>query len=163
MKLIKTGFSIIAILFFGSMAKSQYTAYPMVSTGYYYQSQNFGELGGKVLFIKKDELAFRVGASALMGATHGKFTIIPKIQGDVLFNFRENIDVHQGFYYLVGAESTLHNFTPHIGISVLGVVDFTTGYGFSYHNHIYNKELKGVKFGVTFNVPLVLFDQNKKS
>lgn len=163
MKLIKTGFSIIAILFFCSIAKSQYTAYPMVSAGYYYQSQNFGELGGKVLFIKKDELAFRVGASALMGATHGKFTIIPKIQGDVLFNFRENIDVHQGFYYLVGAESMFNNFTSHIGISVLGVIDFMVGYGFSYHNRIYDREFRGLRFGVTFNIPLVLFDKNKKS
>ena len=104
-----------------------------------------------------------MGASALMGTTHGKFTIIPKIQGDVLFNFRENVDVHQGFYYLVGAESTLHNFTPHIGISVLGIVDFMAGYGFSYHNRIHDKELKGLRFGVAFNIPLVLFDKNKKS
>ena len=163
MKLIKTGFSIIVILFFCAIVKAQYTAHPMVSTGYYYQNQNFGELGGKVLFIKKDELAFRVGASALMGTTHGKFKIIPKIQGDVLFNFRENVDVHQGFYYLVGAESTLHNFTPHIGISVLGIVDFMAGYGFSYHNRIHDKELKGLRFGVAFNIPLVLFDKNKKS
>ncbi len=163
MKLIKTGFSIIVILFFCAIVKAQYTAHPMVSTGYYYQNQNFGELGGKVLFIKKDELAFRVGASALMGAIHGKFTIIPKIQGDVLFNFRENVDVHQGFYYLVGVESTLYNFTPHIGISVLGIVDFMAGYGFSYHNRIHDKELKELRFGVAFNIPLVLFDKNKKS
>ena len=81
---MKFSFSIVAILFFCSMIRAQYTAHPMVSAGYYYQNQNFGELGGKILFIKKDELAFRVGASALMGTTHGKFTIIPKIQGDVL-------------------------------------------------------------------------------
>lgn len=147
------------ILIFSNF-KAQYTTYPMISVGYSYQNQSFGEIGGKVLFIKKDEIAYRIGGSALMGSTHGKFSIMPKIQGDILFNFRENVDIHQGFYYIAGAETTTKNFAPYIGINALGILDFTGGYAFSYQNQtLHGKEMKGLRLGITLNIPLVMFQK----
>ena len=142
------------------LGNAQYTTYPMLSIGYSYQNQSFGEIGGKVLFIKKDEVAFRTGASALLGSTEGKFAIVPKIQGDIFFNFRKNVDVHHGFYYIAGIESTTKHFAPYLGISVLGLFDFTGGYGFSYANQtLHGKELKGLRLGVTLNLPLSVFEK----
>lgn len=147
------------ILIFANF-KAQHTIYPMLSVGYTYQNQNFGEVGGKILFLKKDEIAYRIGGSALIGSTHGKFSIMPKIQGDILFNFRENVDIHQGFYYITGAETTTKYFAPYIGISALGILDFTAGYGFNYPNQTLNdKTLKGIKFGISLNIPLVVFQK----
>lgn len=140
--------------------KAQHTIYPMLSVGYAYQNQNFGEVGGKLLFVKKDEILFRVGASALLGSANKEFAIMPKIQGDILFNFRENVDIHQGFYYIAGAETTTKNFAPYIGINALGILDFTGGYAFSYPNQTLNsKEMKGLRLSITLNIPLVMFEK----
>lgn len=139
---------------------AQYTAHPKISVGYAYQKQSFGEVGGKLLFLKKDEMAYRVGGSALLGSANGKMVVEPKIQADILFNFRENVDIHQGFYYIIGAESTTKNFAPYAGVSALGVLDFTGGYAFSYSNKTLNgKELKGLRLAVTLNIPFSVFQK----
>lgn len=146
-------------LFLGFFStKAQYTTHTLINVGYHYQNQSFAEIGGKLLFLKKDELIFRVGGAALLGSTNGKLAIIPKIQGDVLFNFRENVDISQGFYYLIGAETTTKNFGPYIGINALGVIDLVGGYTFSYPNQTLNgKELKGLNLGLKINIPLSVF------
>lgn len=154
-------FKLIVTLFFfsfTSLLKSQYTTHSMISAGYVYQNQSFGEVGGKLLFIKKDEIAYRIGASALLGASNGKFAILPKVQGDIMFNFRKNVDIYHGFYYLAGVESTSKYVSPYIGINVLGILDFKSGYAFSYRNKPLNdKELKGINFGIVLNIPLSVF------
>lgn len=137
---------------------AQYTAHPKISVGYAYHKQSFGEVGSKILFLKKDEIAYRLGGSALLGSANGKWVIEPKIQADILFNFRENVDVHQGFYYIIGAESTTKYFAPYAGVSALGVLDFTGGYAFSYSNKTLNgKEFKGLKLTISLNIPLITF------
>ena len=73
-KLKKSKWSLfLAFLFSSSLAHAQNTSYTMISAGYAYQNQSFGEIGGKLFIAQKDtdNVAFRVGASALMGATNG--------------------------------------------------------------------------------------------
>lgn len=150
--------SVLIFFCFASIIKAQYTNYPMLNVGYVYQNQSFGEFGGKVLLIKKDEVAFRLGASALLGNVYHKFTILPKAQADVLFNFRKNVDVHQGFYYVAGVETTTKYFSPYVGISALGILDFMGGYAISYPNqYLHGKELKGVNLSISLNLPLDIF------
>ena len=83
----------LAFLFSFSLSHAQNTSYTMISAGYAYQNQSFGEVGGKLFIAQKDtdNVAFRVSASALMGATNGKFAIMPKVQGDILFNPRKEV------------------------------------------------------------------------
>lgn len=148
-------------LFLGTFSiKAQYTTHTLANAGYHYQNQSFAEIGGKLLFLKKDEFIFRIGGAALLGSTNNKFVIIPRIQGDILFNFRENVDISQGFYYLIGLESTTKNFSPYAGINILGVIDVTGGYAFSYPNQKVNgKELKGLNFGIKINIPTSVFNK----
>lgn len=144
----------------GVSLNAQYTVHPKISLGYDYHTQSFGEVGGKILFLKKDEIAYRLGGAALLGSANGKMAILPKLQADILFNFRENVDVHQGFYYMVGAESSTKHFAPYVGISALGVLDFTGGYAFSYPSQTLNgKEIKGLKLGISLNIPLSVFEK----
>jgi len=148
------------LLCFATMAKAQLTFYPMLHAGYTYQSQSFGEVGMRLLFLDNDEVLYRIGAAAMMGETHGKFAAIPKAQAEVLFNFDRSSNFFHPWYFLVGAETTNKYFAPKAGISILGIIDFTAGYGFSYKNKLLNgKELKGFNFNFALNIPLVVFDK----
>ena len=81
-----------------------------------------------------------------------------RLQGDVLLNFNENTTLQHGNYFLLGAEVTNKYVAPKAGISLLGIVDFTGGYAFNFGNKFVNgKELKGVNFNVSINIPLVVF------
>ena len=52
----------VLFLLFGFLnLKAQYTSHPMITIGYHYQNQSFGEVGGKILFLKEDNIAFRIG------------------------------------------------------------------------------------------------------
>lgn len=155
--MIKQIISVFALFLF-SFIKAQYTAHPMLGVSYIYQNQNFTEVGGKVLFLKEDNIAYRIGGGAVMGSTKGNFVIMPKIQMDVLYSFQENVGLSHGYYYLLGAESTNKYLSPYLGISVLGLLDFKGGYGISYSSRgIYGKELKGLNFSISLNIPFSIF------
>ena len=147
---------LLAFLFGSSFIHAQNTSFTMISVGYAYQNQSFGEVGGKILFTQKDtdNVAFRVGASALVGATNSKFAIMPKVHGDILFNPRKEVYVAHAYYYMAGVEATTKYFAPYLGISLFGLFDITGGYAFSYPNQtLHGKEMKGFRLGVTFNIP----------
>ena len=80
---------IILLVAFCSLAKSQMTMHKFITAGYTYQNQSFGEVGGKLLFLKNDDVLFRVGASAMMGSANNKFAIMPKVSADFLLNSRK--------------------------------------------------------------------------
>ena len=157
----------LAFLFSSSLTHAQNTSYTMISAGYTYQNQSFGEVGGKLFIAQKDtdNVAFRVGTSVLMGATNGKFAIMPKVHGDILFNPRKEVYVAHAYYYMAGVEATTKYFAPYLGISLLGLFDITAGYAFSYPNQtLHGKELKGFRLGITFNMPTELFkNSNQKT
>ena len=157
----------LAFLFSSSLTHAQNTSYTMISAGYTYQNQSFGEVGGKLFIAQKntDNVAFRVGTSVLMGATNGKFAIMPKVHGDILFNPRKEVYVAHAYYYMAGVEATTKYFAPYLGISLLGLFDITGGYAFSYPNQtLHGKELKGFRLGITFNMPTELFkNSNQKT
>ncbi|CAA7195373.1 hypothetical protein [Chryseobacterium potabilaquae] len=158
-------FTITIIVFFisTSIVKAQYTMHKMLNVGYVYQNQTFGEVGGKLLFLKNDDVIYRAGISALMGSTHSEFAIMPKLQADVLLNFEKNVDFYHSYYFLVGAEGTNKYIAPKVGISLFGIVDLTGGYAFSLGEAKLNgKELKGLNINFTLNVPLVFLHDKFK-
>lgn len=162
MKFIKNIFTFFVLLFV-LKSKAQYTMHPMIFVGYEYQNQSFGELGARFLFLKNDHILYRISASGLLGVVHSKFAVLPKVQGDVLLNFNENTTLQHGNYFLLGAEVTNKYVAPKAGISVLGILDFTGGYAFNFGNQTLNeKTLKRLQFNVSVNIPLVIFNKNKK-
>ncbi|WP_407405702.1 hypothetical protein [Chryseobacterium sp.] len=135
-----------------SFAKAQLTVHKLVNVGYVYQNQSFGEVGGKLLFLKNDDMIYRLGASALMGSTHSKYAIMPKIQADILLNFEKNVDFYHSYYFLAGVEGTNKYVAPKIGVSLFGILDLTGGYAFPISN-LNGKELKGLNINFTLNIP----------
>lgn len=135
-----------------SFVKAQLTVHKLVNVGYVYQNQSFGEVGGKLLFLKTDDVIYRLGASALIGSTHSEFAIMPKIQADILLNFEKNVDFYHSYYFLAGVEGTNKYVAPKIGVSLFGILDLTGGYAFPISN-LNGKELKGLNINFTLNIP----------
>jgi len=146
--------AILSIFFLSTLAKAQYTMHKMISVGYTYQNQSFGELGGKLLFLKNDDVIYRLGASALMGTANSKFAIMPKLQADVLLNFQKDVDFYHSYYFLVGAEGTNKYIAPKIGVTLFGILDLTGGYAFPIAD-LNGKEMKGLNVNFTLNIPTV--------
>lgn len=154
MKNIFLAFCTLFLISFSTAAKAQLTMHKMVTAGYVYQNQSFGELGGKLLFLKKDDVIFRVGASALLGATNGQFAIMPKANADFLINFERNVDFYHSYYFVAGVEGTRKYIAPKVGFTLFGILDLTGGYAFPLGNAtLHGKELKGLNINFTLNVP----------
>jgi len=152
----RTAFAILSLFFLSTLVKAQLTMHKMISVGYTYQNQSFGELGGKLLFLKNDDVIYRLGGSALMGVADSKFAIMPKLQADVLLNFEKNVDFYHSYYFLVGAEGTNKYIAPKIGVTLFGMLDLTGGYAFPIGDTRLNgKEMKGLNINFTLNIPTV--------
>ena len=150
-------FALFLMLSSINFLNAQLTMHKMIHAGYVYQNQSFGEVGGRLLFLKNDDLIYRIGASALMGVSNSEFAILPKVQGDILINFEKNVDLYHAYYFLAGAEVTTKYAAPKIGATLFGIVDLTAGYAFSLDKKgINGKELKGLNLNFTVNIPLVL-------
>ncbi|MEY8761534.1 hypothetical protein [Chryseobacterium tongliaoense] len=148
--------TILSLFLLSTAAKAQYTMHKMINVGYVYQNQSFGEVGGKLLFLKNDDVIYRLGGSALMGSADSKFAIMPKLQADVLLNFEKNVDFYHSYYFLIGAEGTNKYVAPKVGVSLFGLLDLTAGYAFSVGNAELNgKKLKGMNVNFTLNIPTV--------
>jgi hypothetical protein len=148
--------TIFSVFFLSIFAKAQYTMHKMISVGYTYQNQSFGEVGGKLLFLKNDDVIYRLGGSALIGSANSKFAIMPKLSADVLLNFEKNVDFYHSYYFLIGAEGTNKYVAPKIGVTLFGILDLTGGYAFPIGDSgINGKELKGLNINFTLNVPTV--------
>ncbi|AZA78340.1 hypothetical protein EG347_12875 [Chryseobacterium sp. G0186] len=152
----RTAITIFSLFLLSTLVKAQYTMHKMISVGYTYQNQSFGEVGGKLLFLKNDDVIYRLGGSALMGVADSKFAIMPKLQADVLLNFEKNVDFYHSYYFLVGAESTNKYIAPKIGVTLFGMLDLTGGYAFPIGDTRLNgKEMKGLNINFTLNIPTV--------
>ena len=90
----RTVVAALSLFLLSTLVKAQYTMHKMISVGYTYQNQSFGEVGGKLLFLKNDDVIYRLGGSAMMGSVDSKFAIMPKLQADVLLNFEKNVDFY---------------------------------------------------------------------
>lgn len=148
--------AILTVFFLSSFAKAQLTVHKMLTFGYTYQNQSFGEVGGKLLFLKNDDVIYRLGGSALMGSANSKFAIMPKVSADVLLNFQKNVDFYHSYYFLIGAEGTNKYVAPKVGFTLFGMLDLTGGYAFPIGDTgINGKELKGLNINFTLNIPTV--------
>lgn len=161
---MKKGIIFVAFIL-GFKGNAQLTTHHMIFVGYQYQNQSFGEVGYRLLFLKKDDILYRISGSGLMGSVNSKFTIVPKIQADLLLNFNKNTNLQHGYYFLAGTEITPKYIAPKVGISALGIIDITAGYGFQLGNNTLNdKILKGINLNFTVNIPLVVFSKaNEKN
>lgn len=146
--------TILSVFFLSIFTQAQYTMHKMLTVGYTYQNQSFGEVGGKLLFLKNDDVIYRLGASALMGSTHSEFAIMPKLQADVLLNFQKDVDFYHSYYLIIGAEGTNKYVAPKIGVTLFGILDLTGGYAFPISN-LNGKEMKGLNVNFTLNIPTV--------
>ena len=160
----KLVFSTLLFLMFFGITKAQLTVHKMVHAGYVYQNQSFAEVGGRLLFLQTDDVVYRLGVAGMMGSVNGKFAIMPKVQGDILFNFERNVDFYHAYYFLVGAEATPKYVAPKLGATLFGIVDLSGGYAFPIDkNGIKGKELKGLNFNITLNLPLVMLHDLTKN
>lgn len=159
----KYRFFLLVLLFLGVSAKSQFTMHKLVSVGYVYQNQSFGEIGGKLLFLNNDDMLYRIGASAMMGSVNSQFAIMPKIQGDVLLNFEKGVDLYHSYYFLAGAEATTKYIAPKVGFSLFGLMDLAAGYAFSLGgNGLNGKEMIGFNLNFTLNMPIPMLQDYLK-
>ena len=160
---MRSALIIFSLFITGFLAKAQYTVHKMINVGYVYQNQSFGEVGGKLMFLKNDDVIYRLGASALMGSAHSEFAIMPKLQADVLLNFQKDVDFYHSYYFIVGAEGTNKYVAPKVGLSLFGIVDLTGGYAFPIAaSRLNGKELKGLNINFTLNIPTVaIYDMFK--
>lgn len=148
--------AVLSLFLLSTLAKAQYTMHKMITVGYTYQNQSFGEVGGKLLFLKNDDVIYRLGGSALMGVADSKFAIMPKLQADVLLNFEKNVDFYHSYYFLAGVEGTNKYIAPKIGVTLFGMLDLTGGYAFPIGDTRLNgKEMKGLNVNFTLNIPTV--------
>ncbi len=153
---VRAAITILLVFFLSLFAKAQYTMHKMINVGYVYQNQNFGEIGGRLLFLKNDDVIYRLGGSALMGSTNSQFAIMPKLQADVLLNFEKNVDFYHSYYFLAGVEGTNKYVAPKIGVSLFGILDLTGGYAFAMGNTGLNgKKMEGININFTLNIPTV--------
>ena len=135
---------------------AKFTVFKMVHVVYVYQTQSFGEVGGRLLFLNNDDVIYRLGAAAMMGSANSEFAVLPKVQGDILLNFERNVDIYHSYYFLAGAEVTTKYVAPKIGVSLFGLLDLSGGYAFSFDKSgINGKELKGLNINFTLNIPIV--------
>ncbi len=152
----RTAVAVLSVFLLSTVVKAQYTMHKMISVGYAYQNQSFGELGGKLLFLKNDDVIYRLGGSALMGVADSRFAIMPKLQADVLLNFEKNVDFYHSYYFLAGVEGTTKYIAPKIGVTLFGMLDLTGGYAFPIGDTRLNgKEMKGLNINFTLNIPTV--------
>lgn len=152
----RTAVTILSLFLLSTLVKAQYTMHKMITVGYTYQNQSFGEVGGKLLFLKNDDVIYRLGGSALMGSADSKFAIMPKLSADVLINFQKDVDFYHSYYFLVGAEGTNKYVAPKIGVTLFGMLDLTGGYAFPIGDTRLNgKEMKGLNINFTLNIPTV--------
>ncbi|MBN9311470.1 MAG: hypothetical protein BGO40_03845 [Chryseobacterium sp. 39-10] len=159
----KYRFFLLVLLFLGVSAKSQFTMHKLVSVGYVYQNQSFGEIGGKLLFLNNDDVLYRIGASAVMGSVNSQLGIMPKIQGDVLLNFEKGVDLYHSYYFLAGAEATTKYIAPKVGFSLFGLMDLAAGYAFSLGgNGLNGKEMNGFNLNFTLNMPIPMLQDYLK-
>ncbi|MBD8083611.1 hypothetical protein [Chryseobacterium caseinilyticum] len=160
---MRSAITVFFIFMTGIFAQAQYTVHKMINVGYVYQNQSFGEVGGKLMFLKNDDVIYRLGASALMGSANSKFAIMPKLQADVLLNFQKDVDFYHSYYFILGAEGTNKYVAPKVGFSLFGIVDLTGGYAFTVADARLNgKEMKGLNINFTLNIPTVaIYDMFK--
>ncbi|QIG89827.1 hypothetical protein G6R40_09200 [Chryseobacterium sp. POL2] len=159
LKAIILTLTIVCITQISTSLKAQSTTHTLLNIGYAYQNQSFADVGLKFLFLKNDDVLYRVGASALMGSTNNDFAIMPKLQADILLNFQKDVDLFHSHYFLIGAEATSKYIAPKVGVSLLGIIDLTAGYGFGFSGQDLNgKSLKGFNLNFGINLPFVMIN-----
>lgn len=155
---MKKFFKITAFIFslFAFVPKVESQVYPVAYAGFEHQNQGFANIGGRLL-IEGNIAAYRVGAGVLMGATKSKFSLIPKIDADIILNsgVRNHSATPTGI--LIGGEATNYFIAPRAGLTFFGLLDLTAGYGFNYKDKSFRgRTFEGPNLNASLNIPLQL-------
>lgn len=158
---------IIIILLFCINARSQevefqdFTAYYLFNVGYTYQNLNFVEAGLNTYLVQPNNNIIDLGATVNLGASDGNLIAIPEAQIGYIWNIKNSIidpyssNFNAAFWVVRTSVSPWH-VTPEIGISLVDLIDLSVGYGFEFNQHKH-VDLDGLKLGVSFRLPFLLF------
>lgn len=139
--------------------KSNTTTHFLIHTGYSNLNGNYFKLGPEFYFISDNGNAIDLSLTANMAYFKNQFVVVPEVGIGYLFNtknpfskanpYREYINAS---FYTVRMNASPWNFTPEIGLTLLGIVETNIGYSFEYKKHKYTS-FDGIKFGLTFHIP----------
>lgn len=139
-----------------------FTTYYLLNLGYTYQGINYFEGGGNIYFVQPNNNIIDIGATVNLSYIKDKVIPIPEIQMGYLFNSKGSMidpyskEINSAFWAVRTSISPWH-ITPEIGITILSLIDITTGYGFSFREHK-NVMLDGFKIGVSMRFPFLLLE-----
>lgn len=130
------------------------TPYFLFNVGYTYQSNHYLNAGIDSYWVRPNNDILNIG----MGADVGKH-IIPKAYVGYLFNIKGADLYSENFnapFWLVRTQFSPYHIQPEVGVTLLSIVEFSVGYGFSFQKQdIY--QLKGIKIGANVRLPFLLF------
>jgi|SRR5690606_19192330 len=138
---------VLPLFFISFQAFAQAYAWgPTIS--YQTQSGNFLKAGGYAMRISDNSFGVKIDANANMAYLRNDFRLIPEV-GISLF---PNADYLVAPY--IEGEFTPYTITPKIGISLVHLIDFNLGYGWSIDTKKNMKPIDGFTFSIGINIPL---------
>lgn len=151
-----------SFVFAQNSPKENTTSHFVINAGYDYWNGNFGRVGADLYLFREYRNILTFSANADLGYMRDKFRIIPEVGVGYLFNFRENHgDPYSSFvnapFYVVRADISPWTVTPKIGLAILGLIELNAGYAFEFNENKNFKSMDGVRAGLTFHIPTVIF------
>lgn len=154
---------LIILLFLLGLSKAQEksnsTSYLLINTGYSNLNGNYFVLGPEFYFIQNNRNTINLSLTANMAYFKNHFVVVPEVGIGYLFNtknpyskanpYREYINAS---FYSVRINASPWNFTPEVGLTLLGILEANVGYSFEYKSHDYTN-FDGIKFGLTLHIP----------
>lgn len=137
---------IVVLLAFGKRVVAQdYLVGPTLS--YQFQKGNIVKTGAYFAFSFLGENILRADATANFTWTQKKFAVIP----EAAITYYPQTFVLPPF---VRTEVTPYTVTPKIGVSLATLLDIDFGYGFSIHDKVDYRPMKGFAASLRFSIPL---------
>ena len=132
--------SVILFLSFFIQAQEKTTSYFVLNAGYEYWNGNYGRLGTDLYIVQPNDNIITINANVNLGYMKDQFRVIPEVGVGFLFNLKNNTgdpyssNIKAPFYSL-RLDVSPWTIAPKIGITVLGLLEFNTGYAFEYNKY----------------------------
>ena len=157
---------LLTVFLFGfsnAQEKSDLTSYFLVNIGYSNLNGNYFKLGPEIYLVQANDNLIDLSATANMAYFKDKFIVVPEVGVGYLFNTKNPFSKANPYkeyinssFYSVRVNASPWNITPEIGLTLLGLLEFTVGYSFEYREHDYTA-FDGVKLGLTLHIPTQVF------